>query len=450
MDKRDHIVPLVHNPMQAKYLANRTSRDLILKARQIGFSTAIQGEMFRYAVTRAARTLTLADIDVNTQKMRRMADRFYSNLPDGFRPERALANASITTYPGYGSEAMIATAGSKTAGRAGSYRFIHMSEVAFYPDAQAIVASALQGGNPLWVAAESTPNGAQGWFYEACMEALDGDSSWKLHFFAWFDNPEYCLPLEVGEVIRYTDDEAVLAKKHNLTAQQIKWRRTKQKELKHLFVQEYPEDPRTCFLTSGGGYFGDVSKAFTAPTNAEPISGRRYVMGVDFAQTVDYTAGVVLDATTNEQVDRLHINKLPWQEMRRQIAVMAHKWDATVLAEANSMGKTNIELLQSGESGLYAPVKLTPFQTTPQSKPPLIQGLHYGLHEGGLKLIDDPEMRHELLAFISKQTANGAWSYEAGTGAHDDYVIALALAWQAVNAPSGFRFLFSEQEMMDE
>src|SRR5690349_9984024 len=94
MDKRDKIIPLVHNTMQAHYLANRTPRDLILKARQIGFSTAIQGELFRYVVTRPARTLTLANDDENTQKLRRMADRFYDKLPMDFRPERALANAS--------------------------------------------------------------------------------------------------------------------------------------------------------------------------------------------------------------------------------------------------------------------------------------------------------------------------------------------------------------------
>lgn len=450
MDKDDRTVSLIHTPIQRTYLANRSPRDLILKARQVMITTAVQGELFRYATTRPARTLTLADNDDNTQKIRRMAERFYNHLPDNFRPERALANASITTYPGYGSEAMIATAGNKNAGRAGSYRFIHMSEAAFYPDAQSIVASALQGGKPIWVAAESTPNGAQGWFYEACMEALDGNSAWKLHFFAWYDNPEYRIALADGEIIKYTDDEAALVREHRLTPEQIKWRRVKQQELKHLFIQEYPENPHTCFLTSGGGYFGDVSKAFIAPKDAVPIDDHRYVMGVDFGQTNDYTTGVVLDEITNQQVDALRVNKLAWQDMRTQIAAMAAKWNARVLAEANAMGKTNIELLRAGEGGLYKPVNLIPFQTTAQSKPPLIQGLHHALHEGGLQLLDDSFMRHELRSFISKQTPTGAWAYEAGAGAHDDLVIALALAWYGISAPSGFRFLFTEQDYMDD
>src|ERR1051326_314977 len=144
MDKQDKLIPLIFNPVQSHYLAHRTSRDLILKPRQKGITTAIQSELFRYNVTRPSRTLTLANDDTNTQKLRRMTDRFYDKLPAEFRPKRGQANASITTYPLIGSECAIATAGNREAGRAGSYRFIHCSEAAFFPDLESIIASALQ------------------------------------------------------------------------------------------------------------------------------------------------------------------------------------------------------------------------------------------------------------------------------------------------------------------
>lgn len=433
MDKRDEIIPLRHNTMQARYLANRTPRDLILKARQIGFSTAIQGEMFRYAVTRPARTLTLANDDDNTQKMRRMADRFYNNLPENFRPERALANASITTYPGYGSEAMIATAGNKNAGRSGSYRFMHMSEVAFYPDAQSTVASAMQGGTPLWVAAESTPNGAQGWFYETCMEALDGNSAWKIHFFAWFDNPEYQLPLDDGETITYSSDELELIRLHKLTAEQIKWRRVKQKELKHLFIQEYPEDPKNCFLTSGLGYFGNIDHVFEMSQDTVYDPAFRYVAGLDFGQQNDYTVCSIMDATNGKQVALLRINKLPWSEMRRQVIALCKRWNVGyLLAEKNSMGSTNIEELNKEAEAIGFSITVQSFDTTNASKNMIMSAYREALHEGGLLLINDPDQKREHRAFAATQLPSGDWRLAAPDKEHDDTVIAGALSWHAV------------------
>lgn len=439
MDKRDRVIPLRHNTMQARYLANRTPRDLILKARQIGFSTAIQGEMFRYVVTRPARTLTLANDDENTQKMRRMADRFYNNLPENFRPERALANASITTYPGYGSEAMIATAGNKNAGRAGSYRYMHMSECAFYPDAQSTVASAMQGGSPLWVAAESTPNGAQGWFYETCMEALDGNSTWHLHFFAWFDNPDYKLALTQGEELTYTDDEAALVARHNLTLEQIKWRRAKQKELKHLFIQEYPEDPRSCFLTSGTGYFGDIEHAFKMSLDNVYDEAHRYVAGLDFGQQNDYTVLSIMDVTTRKQVAMLRINKLPWAEMRRRVILLCKKWGVKrLIAEQNSMGSTNIEAMVSEARAHDYKLSIEPFDTSNDSKTMIMSAYREAIHDGGLLLINDPDQKREHKAFSATQLPSGKWRLAAPDSEHDDTVIAGALSWHAVIAPSWF------------
>src|SRR6185369_11301344 len=112
------------------------------------------------------------------------------------------------------------------------------------------------------VALESTPNGAQGFFYEKCMEALSGNSVWKLHFYPWWWDDEYKLPLTVEEMTFgwfYSDDEQKLIAEHSLTDEQIKWRREKVKELGRLFPQEYPEDVVSCFLTSGNSYFGDLT-----------------------------------------------------------------------------------------------------------------------------------------------------------------------------------------------
>jgi hypothetical protein len=431
--KSGDIAPLQLNRAQRQLIPNLTGRDIVLKARQLGVSTAIQALHFHEQMQGNTRTNTLCHDDDLTGTLRQMADLFFDELPESVQPERKYANAKLTTYSDKNSAGSIATVGGtagKRKGRGGSMTRIHGSEVAYWPDAQSVMSAAMQAGNPD-IILESTANGMSGWFYEQCMEALDDNSLWTLHFFPWWYDDDYRIPLEQGEALTYSDDERALVDEHGLTPEQIKWRRLKMRELPHTFLQEYPEDPYSCFLASGNSYFGNVSHAMIAPMDAKPEDGARYVAGLDFAQTVDYTVMIVLDRETYRMVDMLRINKLSWGEQRRQIAERAHKWnDCEVWAESNSIGKPNIEELRNAGVSIYE------FATTAKSKPPLIQGLHHALHEGGLTIWDVDTLRHELRAFISKQLPSGAWQYAAQDGAHDDTVIALALAWHGHNYSS--------------
>lgn len=435
LDKEKRLKPLRWNKAQAHFHAHRTGRDLILKARQLGFSTYVQGEMFRRTVTQTRTTMTLAHDADTTAKLRIMADRYWENCRfNDIQPARKYANASMTTYPEFDSVATIATAGNVETGRGDTYTDLHGSEVAFWKDAEKIIAGALQGGNPD-ACLESTPNGAQGFFYETCMEALRGDGVWTLHFYPWWWDDAYRLPLEQGEVIEYTDEEQALVDKHHLQPDQIKWRRMKQKELRGLFVQEYPEDPITCFLTSGNSYFGDLTGVFTAPMNAVYNPDHVYVAGLDFGQTNDYTAMPILDVTAKCQVDLLHMRKLEWKEQRKRIKEKYKYWHIQKMgAEWNSIGSVNIEALQ--DDGLT----VIPFYTTNESKNDIMSDLYEGIHTDGWKLQDHPVQRHEMQTFVSTQTQTGLWRLAADGDGHDDTVIGLGVAkWtirQAAALPS--------------
>lgn len=441
MDKRDRIIPLAYNSLQRRYLTERSWRDLILKPRQIGFSTAIQAEFYRIETTETARTLTLANDDDNTQKLRRMADRFYEHAPS--KPPRGRANATITTYTNFGSEATIATAGNRNSGRAGSYRFIHCSEAAFYPDLHAIVASALQAGSPEWVVLESTPNGASGYFYELCMEALDPNSGspWKLHFYRWFDNPEYAISLLPDERLIFTDEEIELADKHQLTAEQIKWRRLKQKELGFYFAQEYPEDVITCFLSSGNGVFGDIRGALYKPTNNEPIPGHVYIGGVDWGQEVNYSSLSIMDATDNREVFLNRWNHMRWDEQRRHMIDACCKWRVQKLNVERNAASSNIENLRDELDTAQSDwdpkerTAVSSFAMTNKVKSRMVNALYQGIHEDDLRLLDTPYATAELREFTTSQTASGQWTYEspiASDGGHGDTVIARMAAYDGV------------------
>jgi hypothetical protein len=423
-DKQKQLRPLIWNKAQRHFHEHRTGRDLILKARQLGFSTYVQAEMFRRTVTSTRTTITLAHDDDTTGLLRRMADRYYEYCNfNGIQPQRKYANASLATYPEFGSEAIIAKAGSRNVGRGATITDFHGSEVAFWPDAESIIAGAMQAGNPD-VILESTPNGSQGYFYEKCAEALRGDGVWKLHFYPWWWDDTYRIELDENEQMQYTSDEIELATRHKLSRGQIGWRRKKLLELGRLFIQEYPEDPISCFLTSGNSYFGDLSGAFTAPLDATYQEGHKYSAGLDFGQSDDYTVLVVLDRTTHQMVDMLRVNKLPWADLRARITAVYKLWHLrSITAERNSIGQVNIEALQAEG------VSVNPFETTNTSKAQIMQDLYEELHKD-LRLQDLPALRHEMNTFVASQTTMGLWRLAADGTGHDDTVIALALANQ--------------------
>jgi hypothetical protein len=456
LDKKKRLIPFRWNRMQADFHANRTGRDLVLKARQLGSTTCIQGEMFRRTVTETRTTITLAHDDDTTQKLRIMADRFWENCQfNGIRPKRKYANASMTTYPEFDSVATIGTAGHVQKGRGDTYTDFHGSEVAFWPDAEKIIAGAMQGGDPD-VVLESTPNGAQGYFYELCMEALSGNGVWKLHFYPWWWDEAYRLPLAEGETIEYDEEEEELVRQYKLTPEQIKWRRVKKKELKGTFGQEYPEDPTTCFLTSGSSYFGElIGKIFTAPMDVQYNPDHDYGAGLDFGQTNDFTAMPVFDKTTKQQVDLLHVNKMSWKDIRRRIrGTLLGKWSHMVCknghmtvgiwnneenkiyekcpkcqaaiakfkkpklgAETNNVGSVNIEaMIDDG-------IEVMLFTTNNINKAEIMSDMYDAFDTGGWRLQNHSIQRHEYSIFTSVQLPSGVWRLAAEGEGHDDTVM---------------------------
>jgi hypothetical protein len=422
-DKNGNLIPFQWNSIQKDFHYKRTGKDIVLKARQHGMSTYTQGELFRRLVTKTSRALTLTHNDMTTTILRETADRFYKYYPEFQefgKPKRKYANASLSNFPETDSTHYIGTAGNQDVGRGGSYTDIHLSEVAFFPDAERIVAGAMQGGNPD-IILESTANGATGYFYDLCMDALANRNDWTLHFYPWFMNPEY--QIVNAEKIILTPEEKEAVKKYSLTDSQIKWRRNKKVELKRLFPQEYPETPEEAFLFSGKGYFSDIPLGYyNAPLNQLPKAGHSYSGGLDFGQSNDFTCLVIVDRTTREMVDYLHINKMSWKLQRMEIIKKYKKWNlAGLRAEANSIGNPNIEeLVAEG-------IQLEKFTTTNQSKNEIFQRLHEEL-ESGFKLLDWGILKSEINSLTSKQTKSGLWTISAEGNSHDDTCIALALA----------------------
>lgn len=189
-----------------------------------------------------------------------------------------------------------------------------------------------------------------------------------------------------------------------------------------LYRQEYGAE----FIPDAGGVFRGVE--LVSVLDEQPAaSGSVYVMGVDWGKTNDFTVCTVVDRTKREQVDIDRFNQIGWSLQRGRLKTMYDKWKPqTIWAESNSIGDVNIEALQA--EGL--PVR--PFQTTPQTKPGLIEGLALAIERGEIRLLNDRVQIAELQSYEMERLPSGNFRYNAPDGGHDDTVIALALAWYGI------------------
>lgn len=354
-NKSGDIVPFIRNRVQRHFHEARQQSDkqfhLIIKSRQKGISTDIQGEMFYRAMIGSVLGASMANDGDSTAHLRNISRIFFEELPEDLGIKKSDDNASITRYLPTKSSIRIGTAGSTQKGRGGTYTFFHGSEVAFWVNAAKTIAGALQGLAPGGTCIfETTANGAQGWVWET----VNNPGKWHIHFYAWWWADEYQIPLLPGEKIEYTDDELKcieIAKKDgfNLTPEQIKWRRDKQLEFRFdpdLFRQEYPETLESAFLTSGSGGVFDVSRITFIDDWPEYIEGHIYAAGIDWGQDNDFSSSSIADRTANRQAWRGRWRKQRWSVMRDEMLKQFLRFRVRCIRpESNSMGTSQIESL---------------------------------------------------------------------------------------------------------
>ncbi len=199
------------------------------------------------------------------------------------------------------------------------------------------------------------------------------------------------------------------------------------------FRQEYLAE----FLSGSGAVFRNVQEAATVAPGSGPQAGERYIFGVDWGRSHDYTAIAVLAVGARQIVALERFTGVGWAVQRGKLAALAAHWQPEAIwAEANSVGGPNIEALQA--EGL--PVQ--PFHTTAASKAPLIEGLALAIERGELALLQDETLLAELEAYTLEQLPSGQFRYSAPVGGHDDTVIAVALAWHgALQSRVGVEFV---------
>lgn len=239
----------------------------------------------------------------------------------------------------------------------------------------------------------STPVG-RNWFWSLFKLGLDPEQAeWRSFHFRSHDNPLIAAE-ELAEIERVTPERV--------------WRSE--------YLAQFVED--------SGQVFRGLREAADAPVGTSPQAGRRYVAGVDWGREQDYTCIVIVEADSGRMVALDRFRQARWSLQRERLAGLCALWQPRVIwAEANSMGTPNIEALQ--EQGL--PVRA--FTTNARSKRDLIEGLALAIERGDVRLLPDEVLLGELAAYGLHRLPEGGYRYGAPSGAHDDTVMALALAW---------------------
>lgn len=338
--KNAEIVPLhlnapqkkLYDALAAQARAGKPLRAIVLKARQMGFSTLTEALIFkRTATRRAVRSGIVAHRDDSSNNLFNMSKRFYENLPPALQPLCKASNARELVFgtpgragsagrmgganrtgasgrtggagasdktrapdragslgeactsvlaggAGLGSSIKVMTAGGPGIGRSETFQNLHLSEYAFWPgDKEATLAGLLNAvpeAPDTMVIIESTANGFDA-FKRRWDDAVAGKSGFVPVFCAWWELDEYRRTPEPGFV--RTAAEEALAGLYGLDDAQLAWRRSCIRDVcggdVELFHQEYPSCPEEAFLSTGACIFDKT--ALTARLAALPAPVRR-------------------------------------------------------------------------------------------------------------------------------------------------------------------------------
>jgi hypothetical protein len=292
-------VPFTLNPVQqaihaaeAAELARRgEARLYILKARQGGVTTYQQARALHLIWgTRRIDALTMGDKRDRTDLIFEITRRAIDEFPKALLPKMGESATREISFPKLDANFYTETAGSGSAGRGLTLGRLHCSEFAWYEKPRQVLTAAAPAliPNGSVIALETTGAGFDSEGHNFWREAQEGANGYVALFYPWWecDTLNYRKPLlALDELGKLDDDEKGLVDRFGLSLEQIKWRREKIKEMgRSEFLQEYAEDPESCWMATGGMvYDAEILKALMlrVPTPTEThLGGSLEVFGV--------------------------------------------------------------------------------------------------------------------------------------------------------------------------
>jgi hypothetical protein len=444
--KNSELVTFKPNAVQKLINSNASRRKRILKARQFGITTNEVLKRFDSCIFSKNKTVCiLAHKQDVLEKIFNIVKIAFACMPSALRPKLDRGGGSRYEYRFPEINSSIYTALEI---RGGTIHELHISEAAFIPETRinaTLQAVPIDG----IVTEETTPNGLNH-FYDSWN---DDDERVSKLFFPWFFHPEYRVKTELIEL---TDEEKRLVTNAYdrygviIDLEQIAFRRMKIREYRNrydLFIQEYPEDDNTCFLSSGANPFDlNILKQLLAGISedyrrvdeiliSKPFNKNlNYVIGCDPAEGVkkDWSVATVLCVETGEDVAffRGQVKPSDFADIIYKMGKLYSHGDSwpCVIVERNNHGHAVI--LKLNETLNYPHLWLDKDErighvTSSSSRPLLVDNFIEAIGNGEYKT-NFKQIITECLTLIDN---NG--KIEADTGKNDDSVISAALAFKA-------------------
>lgn len=500
--ENNEVKPLTMNEAQEKLFfeivkcidEKRPVRFVILKARQLGFSTLIAAIIFVLTMFQPNRkAVIVAHVRDSTNEIFKMYKRFYDYLPQGLKARLKSDNAKEIQSAEYGSSIRVLSQGDGVA-RGSTVNYVHLSEAAFYSDLDGTLTAILQSlhisnlENMLFI--ESTANGFNSFkdYYDLGCQRTGVYSSF---FYPWFMKSTNVLPYD-GFVL--TPYEEKLKKEFNLTNAQIAWWRYKWIELKRdtkRMMQENPSRPSDAFISTGNSVFDNETIAFRKEQvlnltsyrcdfefeiNAlsfeeyrlenvkrfktelgnltvyqEPIEGHPYVIGIDPARGkgIDETVFQIIDNSNGKQVAIYNAFNED-NDISAAKSILIGEWynNALLVPETNSTDAftkfymkanyRNVYRRETNDSSFSGAIYEIYGVKTGYNKKTMVDIAVSICREFNYQNISDFKTLSQMESFVYEESQNSDRLKAKGSGkSHDDCVMALLIAYYGRQQETG-------------
>lgn len=291
-------------PAQRELFKNMHYRNIILKARQLGFSTGIDIYLLDQALFNKNLScgIIAQDLPAAGEIFSTKISIPFDNLPVWLRAtfqintRREGANGGHIEFA-HGSKIRVSTSF-----RSGTVQRLHISEhgkiCAKYPakakEVRTGTLNAIKDGCIVFI--ESTAEGVGGDFHTMSTRAMDlgqlnlplTSQDYKFHFFAWWQDPKYQTSVPTGglRLSKYHQEYFAAVEQTmgiTLLDEQKQWYIRKEIEQQEEMKQEFPSTPSEAFLTSGRRVFAAINvmqaegqcKSPLLVYDIEPVNGKR-------------------------------------------------------------------------------------------------------------------------------------------------------------------------------
>jgi hypothetical protein len=427
------LIPFILKPAQLDIFntIQRNNRIMIMKARQIGFSTAVTGFLYHKTITTPGVSTAL--VGYNNDLTAELLDKiktFYRTTPDALKPTIHYNSKYEISFPKVDSKILVLPS-TENVGRGYTLNYALLTELPFWDKAEEKMVT-LEASVPVngKIIIESSPGAVGDYFHR--MWVNDNDYVKKEYGWWWDYNNEQIETIRrrMNNPRNFNNNYAL---EFLISGRSVFTQETITDQRKHVLkVGDVVK------LTDGSEHIVREEDGFRMYKPPEP--GHFYVLGADCSEGVtggDYSVAAVLDRANGEEVGMWRGHIAP-----DKFSKVLDKWgrrynNALMVVEAEAHGNVVLDRLKLL---LYPSLYFRPsrfdtignpwsdklgWKTTKLTRPILIDEFEQMTREGSLTL-HSKETVDEMTVFVF----NDANNMVAMESYNDDCIFATAIACQ--------------------